>query len=377
MIIKTFTAETSSAALKRVREEMGGDAIVLKSGKVLGADGKPSFEVTACLEKATVGRSSRIFKDTRSAVGTNRLASTTDRVNDPNQAQAEAEHNSALHSKISDLELKLDKLVARSLMPHTTGEAEKYAELCQRLRTTDLPDEQITSLVKQLDNDPSAGADVLQAAHRHLVGLLSSLMLPSMSFAGGDRIVISGPAGAGKSSVMGKLASLLVARDHQKVKLVTLDSFKMTAYEELVGYAEILGAEMVDPFAEEAALTTDSDTIMLIDTPSTPTDPTALEDLRKKIEGINPTTHIAVFSCLMRSSDIARLAEGQKKLSPTQLIMTMTDMTDAYGSMVAAATSLGTSIAMLTDSPGGKGTLHTPDPDRVARKLLSLEVGRD
>jgi flagellar biosynthesis protein FlhF len=376
MIIKTFTAETSAAALKRVREEMGGDAIVLRSGRALGADGKPSFEVTACLEKATVGRSSRIFKDTRAAQSANRLAPGVDRADTANQSEAASESDNALRKQIADLEVKLDKLVARSMVPRPEGASERFDRLCRQLRSADLPEDHIAAIVKQLDGGQIADDQLFDAAHKELVKLTSSLMLPSMSFSGGDRIVISGPAGAGKSSVMGKLASLLVARDHQKVKLVTLDSFKMTAYEELVGYAEILGAEMVDPYGDQPSFAPESDTITLIDTPSTPTNSEALEDLRGKIESTNPTTHIAVFSCLTRSADISRLAAEQKKLAPTHLIMTMTDLTDAYGSMIAAATALDVPVAMLTDSPGGTGNLHTPDPDRVARTLLKQEVNR-
>ena len=54
MIIKTFRAETSAAALKLVKMEMGGDAIVLKTTQSKDAGYKTVFEVTACLENPTV-----------------------------------------------------------------------------------------------------------------------------------------------------------------------------------------------------------------------------------------------------------------------------------------------------------------------------------
>ncbi len=376
MIIKTFTAETSAAALKRVREEMGGDAIVLKSGRVSGSDGRPAFEVTACLEKATVGRTSRIFTSPKKNPGSAHVPVGTNRLTGVVQEQPMSDSDSALHDKISDLERKLDSLVARSLAPRTAPESQQYGELCARLRKADVLEDQIINLVKSLDDKKVDATGVFDAAREELVKHFSGIMLPSVTFTPGDRVVISGPAGSGKSSVLGKLASLLVARDRRKVRLVTLDSFKMTAFEELAGYAEILGAEMADPYAEHQDFTPEKETITLIDTPALPSGTDAVEALQKRIEIIKPTMHIAVFSCLTRSVDISRFAAELKKFAPTHLIMTMTDLTTAYGSMMAAASALDTAIAMVVDAPGGLGTLHTPDPDRTARQLLAMEVSR-
>ena len=53
MIIKSYTAPTVAAALKMIREEMGGDAVVLNTK--INSDAKPNLveervEVTACID---------------------------------------------------------------------------------------------------------------------------------------------------------------------------------------------------------------------------------------------------------------------------------------------------------------------------------------
>ena len=71
MIIKSFVAESASAALKMVREEMGGDAIVLKTRQVFDRTNRPRVELTACIEKASVAQASTILRDDKAPV--NRL----------------------------------------------------------------------------------------------------------------------------------------------------------------------------------------------------------------------------------------------------------------------------------------------------------------
>ena len=41
MIIKSFTAESATAAMKMVRKEMGGEAIVLKTRQVVDRHNRP------------------------------------------------------------------------------------------------------------------------------------------------------------------------------------------------------------------------------------------------------------------------------------------------------------------------------------------------
>ena len=67
MIIKTFRANTSSAALKEVREQMGGDAIVLKSVQTYDEQNRIVFEITACVEKPSVSQTSKIFPNKSAA----------------------------------------------------------------------------------------------------------------------------------------------------------------------------------------------------------------------------------------------------------------------------------------------------------------------
>jgi flagellar biosynthesis GTPase FlhF len=96
--------------------------------------------------------------------------------------------------------------------------------------------------------------------------------------------------------------------------------------------------------------------------------------LAQRIDAVHPDHRFLVFSSLTRSRDIIDLARAYKSLDPSHVIVTMTDLSSRYGSLVAAATGSGVKIAFTTNSPGGIGTVNAPDPDFIARNLLNVEV---
>ena len=65
MIVKSFRASSAVRALKKVREEMGQEAIVLKTRQIRLKTGGTAVEITACIEKPTVGVASRVLATNR------------------------------------------------------------------------------------------------------------------------------------------------------------------------------------------------------------------------------------------------------------------------------------------------------------------------
>lgn len=372
MIIKTFTAETSAQALKEVRKEMGGEAIVLKTTETPNGDNKPIFEVTACLEKPTVAQSSKILSETtkinkvkqteRNRIAPNTVSQNT--FNRPDNWQ----------QKIFDIDQKLNQIINRY---EPTSEHKKYGDfedVYSRLRKADFLDSFLSLFMNRIISEFDNSSDNLSYSREKLVRHLSSFMVPDIKFEAGDKVIFVGPAGSGKSSALGKLAVSLVTQQKQKVKLVTLDDFKMTAFDEIATYGEILGTEVVEPSADMNEIKNDKDVITLIDTPAIPLQGQQREKIKEKIDAIQPDFCFVVLSSLIRSSDIGNICKPLEELKPTHLIMSMTDLTTSFGAFATASEALKLQIAFVTDTPGGIGALHTPDPDSIARQILNGEV---
>ncbi|MFQ5453785.1 MAG: hypothetical protein ACE5D6_06325, partial [Candidatus Zixiibacteriota bacterium] len=289
MIIKTFTAESSAAALKQVREEMSGDAVVLKSSQTVDSSGKVIFEVTACLEKPTVAQSVKIFpdpvkeNDIKDVVTNNRmLEDTSDKI----ISQHAQDEN--WQKKISEINDKLNQLITSSHQIPTDKWFGKFREIYFLFKESDFGESFILPFMSSLMIEGKDADDFVSFTREKLVNDLSSIMLSELKFQQGDRLVFFGPAGNGKSSVMGKLATLLVTREKQKVKLSSLDNFKMAAFDELSSYAEILDVDITNLHNDEKETTFSDDTITLVDTPAISNDAEKIQSLKEKIDNINP-----------------------------------------------------------------------------------------
>ena len=382
MIIKSFAAETAAAALKLVRREMGGDAIVLKTRQLAADRNGARVEVTACLEKASAYQSSEILSNRLDAETFSGVTKTLPAPGtDPEPIDAAFIERSRtapdIYGRLDSMEQKLDRLITAGQPAAQQGEPTVFDTIRDNLKDADLSDDLIASIIGAAAVHPSAATDSQMAVHELLVPRLAELMEPGLVFVPGDRVVFVGPAGAGKSTVMGKVAAQLTVQAKTKVTLATLDNCKMAATDEVRRYAEVLNASLVDAFEFNPHTEVISDAVTLIDTPALPARQDALDQLKDAIEAINPTCCVAVFSSQMRTNDALAMAETMQTLMPTHLAVTMTDLTDRFGTAISLADATGWKIAMIGDAPGGIGDIRPPDPDRAARLLLKAEVSGD
>jgi flagellar biosynthesis protein FlhF len=379
MKIKTFTADSVAAALKLVRQEMGSAATVLRTSQVKNDLTGKQIEITACIDD------SRVIQE--SSVSENALASSQIRlpgepiVSNENlssrysDGRIIAENVGGLGDRLAQIERKLDHLICIGLRSHPDqSRFGNLAPIFRRLKEADLPLAYIESFITSLleaDNQ----SDAMTAAYTRLYSDLSSMTEPDLKFNPGDKVLFIGPAGAGKSSVMGKLATRLVVRRKQKVTLASLDYHRMAAHEELAGYAEILQTGIAGSLKEIEIGSKNGDTITLIDSPPVPANPKKMAELKNRIEKVAPNYRVAVFSALTRTADIEKLSGHLRQLAPTHLAVTMLDLTNRYGSAIAGATALGIKLALVTDSMGGQGEVKVPDPNELALAMLNGEAG--
>lgn len=379
MIIKSFVAENASAALKQVRMEMGGEAMVLKTRQLTTAEGDTRVEITACLEKASAYQTSEILADRKPVKpSANRVASRwqlDDRRIAPDGSDTDVTVDTpGLQSRLDDLGRKLDRLITSEVTAADQGLPSVLDTIRDNMKDADLTDELIASVIGAASVHPDAMTDPVATVRQILVERLAGLMEPNLTFELGAKVAFVGPAGAGKSTLLGKLAARLTVQEKKKVTMVTLDNCKMAATEEIRRYAEVLNAELADPSMLEETPELHEDAVLLIDTPALPCNANDVARLADTLDEINPTIRVAVFSTLMRSSDALTLADAMQPLKPTHLAVTMTDLTDRLGTVISVAEHTGWSIAMIGDAPGGIGHVRQPDPDLTARLILKREV---
>ena len=379
MVIRSYTAESVAAALKQVRTEMGGEAVVLKTRIVDDPRSQKRYEVTACLDKATVEQANTVLKSDVAATSPAEPPKTA-RADAPVLVAAPTAPQTDLDKRLAAIENCLEQLVqAAQLDPiGQPQEPTPSAKAAEAMRAADVPREFVTDFFKSLRHDlPSRTIDD-PTIRRRLVDHIESAIEKKLDLKPGDRVLVAGPAGAGKTSVIGQLAAQLIWNRHLPVKLISLDSHKVGAIDEIASYADLLGVDDYTTSGETQADTkADKDKVVLIDTAALPRDPARVAELRQRIQPLKPTHRLAVFSALMRTSDVETYAREMNWLEPTHLVFTMTDLTRRLGSLLSATAMTGLKIAMITSSSSAAGASTEPNAETIADIILDQEAGRE
>ncbi len=149
-----------------------------------------------------------------------------------------------------------------------------------------------------------------------------------------------GPTGVGKTTTIAKLAAYAKLELKQRVALLTLDTFRMAAVDQLQQYAQILQVPIHVALTVEdirSALRFYQDrTLVLIDTPGhSPKDTAVLDQLRRLLDELPRVETHLVLSATTKPRDLGELAQRFEPLNPSRLIFTKLDETSTYGPILS------------------------------------------
>src|SRR5690606_23052888 len=151
-------------------------------------------------------------------------------------------------------------------------------------------------------------------------------------------INLVGPTGVGKTTTIAKLAAEAVLEHHKKVALITTDTYRIAAIEQLKTYAQLLNIPVeivyddkdfraaVDKFSEYD--------IVLIDTAGRNyQEKQYIHDLQKLLGNEKYIETYLVLSISMKEKDIEKIAENFLEMNFSKFIFTKADETRTYGVM--------------------------------------------
>ena len=186
-----------------------------------------------------------------------------------------------------------------------------------------------------------------------------------------------GPTGVGKTTTIAKLAAYAKLELKQKVALLTLDTFRLAAVDQLQQYAQILQVPIHVALTVEdlrSALRFYQDrALVLIDTPGhNPKDTEVLAQLRRFLDELPEVETHLVLSATTKPRDMAEVAHRFEPLNPQRLVFPKLDETSTFGPILSTLVRVKKPLSYLGTGQEVPQDLELATSRRVADLILPV-----
>ncbi len=376
MIIKKYIVNNMNEAMNRIRYELGKDAVIISQRKIK----KPGFrgifspkvmEVTAAIDN----NKSSIETDMQSSIDAIKKAMET---KVPIKDKEENSFENLLKSRESsnnDLfkEMQEMKEMILKINNSSNENISHKSEIELNLEKNDLNEELIKTIIARANviEENLSEDEKIKRAIEDMISLADIKME--------GVIVLAGPTGVGKTTTIAKMAGRLALIERKRVGLITIDTYRIGAIEQLNTYADIMNIPFKSVFSVkemESALESmkDCDVILIDTTGRSSKNVMQIAELNSFIQKISTNNIHLVISATTKDKDISSIVQGYNTLNFNSVIITKLDETTTYGSILNILQCAGKPLSFVTTGQNVPDDFRKINVDEVIDLILGEEI---
>ena len=208
-----------------------------------------------------------------------------------------------------------------------------------------------------------------------LASLVPTMGPDNTSSLGGRRVLFAGPTGVGKTTTIAKIAAGQSLWENRKVVLLTADTYRIAAVEQLRTYAKILGVP-IEIAAEakdiQSALKRhkDADLILLDTAGRSHYDGGRIDELHGLYDAFQPDAVHLVMAANVKYRDMLDIIERMGVVPLSALLFTKLDETSSYGTILNVLRDFDLPLSFLTMGQNVPNDIEIAKGDRFVDLLL-------
>ena len=290
----------------------------------------------------------------------------------------------SVHKEVEELKELINKVMVNK--GNLVEEADKPNESEEEKTSVNL--DSLKEKLKDLDIDEQFCDDILKSASDYKDDDLDKteilrdiferdILVTNKGLKG--KVVLVGPTGVGKTTTIAKLAGRLALVEKKKVGLITIDTYRIGAIEQLKTYAEIMNIpfKVVITIKEmEDAIESMSDCdVVLIDTTGRSSKNTMqISELRAFVQKAEPDYVNMVISATTKNKDIKSILKGYSELEYGSVIITKLDETTVYGSIYNISRNANKPVSFITIGQNVPDDIKVSTKEELTRFILGEET---
>jgi len=260
--------------------------------------------------------------------------------------------------------------------------ADVYLALLEQEMSDELVDHVITEVRAQLDETALTVRDTVRAAAKRAVARLipvASDPLPRPADGRPLTVALVGPTGVGKTTTLAKLAASFKLRHQARVGLVTADTYRIAAVDQLRTYAGIIGVPLkvvLTPDEMERGLRELRDfDVILIDTAGrSQNDADRLGQLQTMVHAADPHAVHLVLSATAGEKVLRREADAFRCAGYERVVLTKLDEAAGFGTVITVLRDIEKHLSFVTTGQEVPNHLEIACADRLATLVLGGSI---
>ena len=397
MIIKKFVAKTEKEAIENAKKELGEGVVVMnvkdvKSKGFFAFLKPPMTEVTVALEEESERYTAAV-----SAIN-NVIASSQNKEPKPVHGtdivpeEPVRKDSSAIEEKLDSLQYLLEQQLQRpdddkddkdnKEEQKEETEIDRFMKLLHDTMLNNEVDEKYANEI--LDeiaqaNKPNMPFDyALANIYQKMILKFGMPECITPASKGIKMVFFIGPTGVGKTTTIAKIASIFRVDQKKKVALLTADTYRIAAAEQLRTYANILEVPFriiytVEEIEKAMEDFKDYDYILVDTAGHSHQNSTQKESMSKFIHSVDDKTEKEVYLVLSATTkyrDLISIADSYKEMTDYKLIFTKLDETTTLGNLLNLRLYTNAELSYVTYGQNVPDDIEEFNPQGTVKKLL-------
>ena len=401
MDVKTYRARSLQEALQLVRNDLGSHAAVLHTREVTGGlwqrlRGVREIEVTASVDvhvpsrfaddPAPVREPSIRSQAAAGSQATAKCGTPLDRVAIPpaHEQDFRAQFRSDLKGQLDGLQSMVEDLCRRKSAAPSREMPETLFHLFTELIDAEVSEELARELIERLRQGAGQGdlddEVLLKARMARCIEEEIQVTGPLQVTPGQRRLVaLVGPTGVGKTTTIAKLAGNFHLRERCRVGLITVDTYRIAAVEQLRTYADIIDLPMEivsTPREMRQAVDrlADFDLVLMDTAGRSPRDDVKIQELKCLLAEAEADEVHLVLSSVSSAENLKKTARQFAGVGVTSLVLTKLDEATGLGNLIPLLRSCRLPLSYVTNGQNVPDDIEAADRRRLTRGVLGMST---
>ncbi|TYZ28712.1 flagellar biosynthesis protein FlhF [Selenomonas caprae] len=281
--------------------------------------------------------------------------------------------------KIQRLEDELAQMKAMLAQVMSKDQPKDKVSIQEALRRQEVDEELLKDMAAQLP----AGDTLLDSQDERAAEVLAGYLGDAMNFSEGItlnkhgvRIVaLIGATGVGKTTTLAKIAARFVLEKNIRAALITADTYRISAVEQLKTYSDIIGLPLEIVYSPDELKVAihkhrDKDLILIDTAGRSQHNEYQMKELQ---EFLAVNSHIEchlVMSATTKNRDAAEILDKFSACEPDRVIFTKTDETSSVGLILNLLAKRDIALSFLTNGQSVPDDIIPATPQKLAELLL-------